>query len=320
MNKNEIINELNTIENPYGNSQIDFKELLTKFDIDEDKIIIEFKELGSDAELNRKLNRQIIRKLKIDMGYKFVKLTHPIKEVVSENMIGDHTKVLAIMSGKGGVGKSQVTCNLARTLSNEGKKVGIIDADIYGYSIPKILKLYGEPQVENKKIYPLKTSEGIEVISTQYFLPDNENAPIVWRAPKLNGMMKVFFKEVKWNKELDYLLIDLPPGTGDITLNLSQYVETTNALLVTTASEDASHVAVRSGILAKDLGMNLLGVVENMSYYQHGDEKLQIFGTGGGERVAEELASKLLVKLPILPKQDDITKYLKPVVKILEEE
>ncbi len=302
MNKIEVIKALNTLKNPYTSELIDFNQVEHNLELEADKVILDFKELGEEEEKNRLFNRAIIRLLKIDLGYKSVRLTHikaDQKVNESTSAINDNTKVVAIMSGKGGVGKSQVTVNLAREYAKQGKKVGIIDADIYGYSIPKIMELYGEPLVEEQKIVPLISKEKIEVVSTQYFIEDNANKAIVWRAPMLTKMMNHFFNDVKWNQELDYLFIDMPPGTGDVTLNLNKFVEEASAIIVTTASPDASHVAVRAGMLANDLNFNVLGVIENMSYYEHKGEKIAIFGTGGGKLVAEELNVELIGKIQI---------------------
>ncbi len=322
MNKKEVLQALSTLENPYTNKLVDFSQVEHNLELEADKVILEFKELGEEEEKNRLFNRAIVRLLKIDLGYKSVRLTHiKTDEKVEESakVISNQTKVVAIMSGKGGVGKSQVTVNLARKYANLGKKVGVIDADIYGYSIPKIMDLYGEPEVENQKIIPLMSKEGIEVVSTQYFIEENANKAIVWRAPMLTKMMNHFFNDVKWNQELDYLFIDMPPGTGDVTLNLNKFVEEMDAIIVTTASLDASYVAVRAGSLATDLRFNVLGVIENMSYYEHNGEKLAIFGENGGKLVADELGVDLLGKIQIDPTQTKVINDYEQIVNKLGE-
>ncbi len=301
MNQEQIINAIGKINNPYTEKFVNLDDLQLEMDIEENKVIITMNNLGTDEEKNRMFNRAIIRLLKIDYKIKSVKLTNRVMKSEKENeaMISPKTKVIAIISGKGGVGKSQVTVNLAKTYAKQGKKVGIIDADIYGYSVPKILNLYGEPEVVENKIMPLVSVEGIEVVSTQYFIENNENKAIVWRAPMLNKMLKHFFNDLCWSSELDYIFIDMPPGTGDIMLNINSYIEEMSAVLVTTANEDAAHVAVRAGNLAQELNFNLYGVVENMSYYVHNDEQIAIFGSGGGELVAKELNVPLLGKIQI---------------------
>ncbi len=301
MNQEHIIKAIEKIANPYTEELVDLTDLDIEMEMEPDKVIITMNHLGDDEEKNRMFNRAIIRLLKIDFKIRSVKLTNRVVEKVSgtEAMIHPKTKVIAVISGKGGVGKSQVTVNLARTLAKAGKKVGIIDADIYGYSIPKILGLYGEPEVIDSKIMPLKSIEGIEVVSTQYFIENNENKAIVWRAPMLNKMLKHFFNDLRWSSELDYIFIDMPPGTGDIMLNINSYIEEMSAVVVTTANQDAAHVAVRAGSLAKELNFNLYGVIENMSYYDHNGEHLPIFGSGGGNFVAEELKVPLIGQIQI---------------------
>ncbi len=317
MNQKEIINELNKIINPYTEKTIDFNEL--KYDLKQEgqTIILSYVPLGNDEIKNREFNRNIVRKLKLDLGIKSVRISQIVEKTEDEELF-NKTKVIAIMSGKGGVGKSQMTVNLAQKLVHSGKKVGIIDADIYGYSIPKILDLYGEPNVVDSKIIPL-IKDGIEVMSTQYFIGENGNEAIAWRAPMLNKMMRHLFEDVVWNKELDYMFIDLPPGTGDVFLNLNQFVEEVNAIIVTTPNQDAAHVALRAGKLAKDMKFNLLGIIENMSYYQYGSEKLAIFGTEGGNYVAEQLQSEVIARVPITSEKDQIEKALNSVIKKLEE-
>ncbi len=322
MNKEEILQALSTLENPYTNELVNFKQIKHNLELESDKVILEFEELGEEEEKNRLFNRAIVRLLKVELGYKSVRLTHIKEAKPAENTakaINDNTKVVAIMSGKGGVGKSQVTVNLARSFAKLGKKVGIIDADIYGYSVPKIMNLYGEPEVEDQKIIPLTSQEGIEVVSTQYFIEENANKAIVWRAPMLTKMMNHFFNDVKWNQELDYLFIDMPPGTGDITLNLNKFVEEMDAIIVTTASPDASYVAVRAGTLANDLNFNVLGVIENMSYYEHNGEKLAIFGENGGKLVAKELGVDVIGKVQIDPSHKKIVNDYKQITSKLGE-
>ncbi len=320
MNQEQILNDIQKIENPYTNQAVDLNELDLEMDFTEDKVIIILNNLGNDEEKNRMLNRAIIRLLKIDYQIKSVKLTNRVVAADEEQKaINNKTKVIAIISGKGGVGKSQVTVNLARTYQKHGKKVGIIDADIYGYSIPKILGLYGEPEVSNNKIKPLKSAEGIEVVSTQYFIESNENKAIVWRAPMLNKMLNHFFNDLRWSQELDYIFIDMPPGTGDIMLNINSHVEEMAAILVTTPNPDAAHVAVRAGSLAKELNFDMLGVIENMSYYVHNEEKLAIFGAGGAQTVATELAIPMLGQIQLDPTQQLYQDDYEQVYQVMEE-
>ena len=295
----EVLNKINKLNNPYTNNSIDFKEFLVNMNVDEDKIIVEFRKLGDNEELNKIFNRELIRLLKVELKFMSVKIIHPSLDTSDEVSIDEQTKIIAFMSGKGGVGKSTCTVATARELVKQGFKVGIMDADIYGYSIPKLLNCYQIPLVENEQILPVISKEGIEVISAQFFIEDNKNEAIIWRSSMLNQMMKHFFNDVKWSRKLDYLLIDLPPGTGDVTLNINTFVDNVNAILVTTPHKDAAHVALRSGQLAKELNFNTIGIIENMSYYQHENEKLFIFGKGGASEISSELDIPIICNIPI---------------------
>src|SRR5699024_1773398 len=174
------------------------------------------------------------------------------------------TEFIGIASGKGGVGKSTVSVNLAVALANAGKKVGLIDADIYGFSVPDMMGITEKPQIDGQKIVPVKR-HGVEVISMAFFV--EENTPVIWRGPMLGQMLTSFFKEVVWG-DLDYLLLDLPPGTGDIALDLHQMLPTSKEIIVTTPHPTAAFVAARAGAMAKHTEHEILGVIENMSYYE----------------------------------------------------
>ncbi|MBC2300356.1 Mrp/NBP35 family ATP-binding protein [Listeria welshimeri] len=206
------------------------------------------------------------------------------------------TKFLAIASGKGGVGKSTVAANLAIALANQGKKVGLLDADIYGFSIPVLLGTTESPRKENGQIIPVKTN-GIQMISMDFFVESGE--PVIWRGPMLGKMIKMFLEEVRWG-DLDYLLIDLPPGTGDVALDIHTLIPRCNELIVTTPHFAAASVASRAGYMATKNNHNIIGVIENMSYLTLDDgQTLKIFGQGGGEKVAADLETQLLIQLPI---------------------
>jgi ATP-binding protein involved in chromosome partitioning len=205
---------------------------------------------------------------------------------------------LAIASGKGGVGKSTVTANLARSLTRLGLRVGIIDADIYGFSIPGIFGVKAtKPTVIDDLIIPIEV-EGIKLISMHFFVPDN--SPVVWRGPMLGKMLRNFFGEVHWG-EVDVILLDLPPGTGDIALDVHTLLPKSKELIVTTPQTSASDVAVRAGIMGLRTNHEIVGVVENMAYYECPgcQERAYLFGQGGGKRVAEELKAEVLAQIPL---------------------
>lgn len=206
------------------------------------------------------------------------------------------TRFIAIASGKGGVGKSTVTVNLAVALARQGQRVGIIDADIYGFSIPDMMGIEERPEVVDNRIIPIER-HGVKVISMGFFVEDN--SPVVWRGPMLGKMLRNFFEEVQWG-ELDYLLLDLPPGTGDIALDIHQMIPHSEEIIVTTPHATAAFVAARAGTMAIKTQHRILGVVENMSWYENKDgERDYVFGRGGGGQLAETLHVELLGQIPL---------------------
>ncbi|MGM0445347.1 MAG: Mrp/NBP35 family ATP-binding protein [Bacillota bacterium] len=208
--------------------------------------------------------------------------------------------LIAIASGKGGVGKSTVTANLAIALQKSGKKVGIIDADVHGFSIPRIIGIDDEVRVEQESelIHPAEKM-GVKVISMGSFV--HEQNPVIWRSPLLLGALQQFFKDVLWD-DLDYLLLDLPPGTGDMVLNIMQKLPHARTLIVTTPQITATNVAGRVGHMAEKMDSEILGIIENMAYYECSEcgNKEYIFGKGGGEKLAELLNVDLLGQLPLM--------------------
>jgi ATP-binding protein involved in chromosome partitioning len=218
---------------------------------------------------------------------------------VTNPLLGEEskTKFIAIASGKGGVGKSTVTVNLAVALAREGKKVGIIDADIYGFSVPDMMGIEQRPVVIGEMILPVERF-GVKVMSMGFFVEDN--SPVVWRGPMLGKMLRNFFSEVHWG-EVDYMLLDLPPGTGDVALDVHQMIPQSKEILVTTPHATAAFVAARAGAMALQLTKHeLLGVVENMAWYQNKyGEREYVFGRGGGQKLADELNVDLLAQIPL---------------------
>lgn len=207
------------------------------------------------------------------------------------------TTFVAIASGKGGVGKSTVSVNLAVALARLGKKVGLIDADIYGFSVPDMMGITKRPVVRGEKIIPVERF-GVEVISMGFFVEDN--APVIWRGPMLGKMLTNFFHEVEWG-DLDYLLLDLPPGTGDVALDIHSMLPSCKEIIVSTPHPTAAFVAARAGAMAIQTDHEIIGVIENMAYFESAKtgEKEYIFGRGGGEKLAEELRVPLIGKIPL---------------------
>ena len=208
------------------------------------------------------------------------------------------TKVLAVASGKGGVGKSSVTVNLAAALAAAGHKVGVIDADIYGHSVPRMLGVTGRPTPVENMIMP-PSSHDVKVISMGMFTKGN--TPIVWRGPMLHRAMQQFLADVFWG-DLDYLMLDLPPGTGDIAISLAQLLPNAELLVVTTPQLAASEVAERAGAIVTQTRQRITGVIENMSYLvcPHCGEQMDVFGSGGGEAVAATLSQLTGTTVPLL--------------------
>jgi ATP-binding protein involved in chromosome partitioning len=206
--------------------------------------------------------------------------------------------VICVASGKGGVGKSTMTANLAAALHAEGHSVGALDCDVYGYSIPRMLGVNRKPDVSPaRKIIPIVSPTGPKVMSIGFFV--EENAAVVWRGPMLHKAIQQFLEDVDWG-ELDYLLLDLPPGTGDVSMTLSQLLPQARFVIVTTPQPAAQTVAARAAEMAAKVDLEVLGVIENMSGYTTPDgERVQIFGEGGGQLLADELDVPLLGKIPL---------------------
>ncbi len=206
--------------------------------------------------------------------------------------------VVCVASGKGGVGKSTVTANLAAALAAEGHTSGALDADVWGYSIPRMLGVQGKPRVsEQRKILPLEAAGGVKVMSIGFFV--EQDAAVVWRGPMLHKAIQQFLEDVDWG-DLDYLLIDLPPGTGDVSMTLAQLLPQAKMLLVTTPQPAAQLVARRAAEMATKFDLEILGVVENMSGFTTPDgTRHTIFGEGGGQLLADEIDVPLLGTIPL---------------------
>jgi ATP-binding protein involved in chromosome partitioning len=215
-----------------------------------------------------------------------------------EGALAQVQNVICIGSGKGGVGKSSLTVNLAAALQADGKKVGVLDADVWGYSLPRMLGLGGQrPRVSaERKILPLE-AHGLKVISIGFFIKEDE--AVVWRGPMLHKALTQFLEDVAWG-ELDYLLIDLPPGTGDVSMTLSQLLPQALFVIVTTPQDTAQKVARRSAQMADKVNLEIAGVIENMAGFTAPDgTRYPIFGEGGGQRLADELDVPLLGQIPL---------------------
>lgn len=256
-----------------------------------------------------KLQQELVARLKEagaeTVGLRFEELPQEVvaslqpKQESSAGLMsgGKEPTYIAIASGKGGVGKSTVSVNLAVALARMGKKVGLIDADIYGFSVPDMMGITNRPVLRGDSIIPVERF-GVKVISMGFFVEDN--APVIWRGPMLGKMLNNFFQEVEWG-DLDYLLLDLPPGTGDVALDVHSMLPACKEIIVSTPHPTAAFVAARAGAMALRTDHEVIGVVENMAYFesQTTGEKEYVFGKGGGDKLAEELQVPILGRIPL---------------------
>lgn len=297
LTEKQVIELLETIYDPFLRKTFKETGAIQEVRINEEKGLVSVKialaKTGTAEQLQ--VQQTIVQRLKdagaSSVGLRFAQL--PLEEERTAN----EPIYLAIASGKGGVGKSTVSVNLAVSLARLGKKVGLIDADIYGFSIPDMMGITERPIVRGEKIIPVERF-GVKVISMGFFVEDN--SPVIWRGPMLGKMLKNFFDEVEWG-ELDYLLLDLPPGTGDVALDVHTMLPTSKEIIVTTPHPTAAFVAARAGAMAVRTNHEVVGVIENMSYFESKTtgEKEYIFGKGGGQKLAEELQTDLLGQLPL---------------------
>lgn len=224
----------------------------------------------------------------------------PGRPIAPNDPVPGAKNIVLVMSGKGGVGKSTVAANLALALNRAGYRVGLLDADIYGPSVPTMLGITGQPMSDGQKIQPLQRF-GVKLMSIGFLLEDNK-AAVVWRGPMLQGAVVQFLKDVAWG-ELDYLLLDLPPGTGDVALTLSQQVRSSGAVMVTTPQDVALQDVYKAVSMNQKVGIPITGVIENQSYFicDGCDKKHFLFGEGGGQKIAEMANAPLLGQLPLDP-------------------
>ena len=317
LTKEAVLEALRVVEDPDVHKSIVEMEMVKTIEIQGNQVFVEVNLTIPGCPLRVRIEKEVqeavmalpgVEKVDVVIGtmndeerQRFAeKLRGKAEEQKPSPLLDPNTKTvfIAVASGKGGVGKSTVTANLAIALANLGLKVGVIDADIYGFSLPNI---YGvadvKPAVVENVIMPVQT-HGIKLVSMHFFVP--ENRPVIWRGPMLGKMLRNFFQEVHWS-DLDVMLLDLPPGTGDVALDVHQMLPKSKELIVTTPQENAADVAVRAGLMAMHTEHEILGVIENMAYFQCGKcgDKTYLFGRGGGERVAAELQTGLVAQIPV---------------------
>lgn len=312
LTKEEIVKILNPVQDPFLHTPFEETGAIVEITIREEKKHVSVKlAIGKiNTAEQMQLQQEVVGLLKKNgantVGLRFEQLPEDVIQKYQPSQPEDASilgakkqpKFIAIASGKGGVGKSTVTVNLAVALMRLGKKVGIIDADIYGFSVPDMMGAEERPVVRGEKIFPPERF-GIKLISMGFFVEDN--SPVIWRGPMLGKMLKNFFHEVEWGDDLDYLLLDLPPGTGDIAMDVHDLLPSCHEIIVTTPHPTAAFVAARAGQMAIKTDHKILGVVENMSYYDNkaSGKKEQLFGSGGGDKLAEVLKTKVLGRLSI---------------------
>lgn len=271
------------------------------------KLLLDY---GTDVS---KVKISVTKLLKIDLKIKGVKIDIKVRPKKRDFTF------ISMSSGKGGVGKSTSSIYLARALNKLGYKTGILDSDLYGASIPLMLNYTGDPTDmeadENGNMVPIEVN-GIQFISAGLFLP--KDAPLLWRGPLLNKMLIPFFNEVAWDVNTKFIIIDEPPGTGDIKLDIKNFVDRLNTIVVTTPDPLAARVALKGAIGSIKIGSNVLGVIENMSYIINDNKRYDVYGSGGGKIIADKLETDVLLQVPITTPDNLDKYYIEIAKKILE--
>jgi ATP-binding protein involved in chromosome partitioning len=313
--ENDVIKALKTVQDPELRRSIVDLGMVRDIVVDDDRVAVRVVLTTAGCPLRNRIQSETEAALQTIAGERAVEVTMDAMDCAERDRLaaadpsgiplpetvfgpGSKTRVLAIASGKGGVGKSTVTANLAVALAHQGHAVGVLDADVYGPTIPLMFGMpsTAPPAHEGKLVPPERY--GIKVVSMGFFLPDNE--PVIWRGPMLGRAMEQFLGDVLWGSP-DFLLVDLPPGTGDVALTIAQMIPAAEMIIVTTPQEAASKVAVKAAKMAQMTHHRLLGVIENMSYFvcPSCGEKHHIFGRGGAFEIARAMDTTLLGRVPL---------------------
>ena len=317
--RDEVLRELRTVQDPDLHRDLVSLGFIQNLTIEGDRVGFSIVLTTPACPVRDQLKQQAedavrrlpwVREVAVDMQAS----TRTGRAGSNEQLIPRVKNVIAVASGKGGVGKSTTSVNVALALADTGARVGLLDCDIYGPNVPLMMGLREKPQLlsEGGKIIPCR-SYGIKVMSIGFFL-DEEN-PVIWRGPMVHGAIQQFLRDVDWG-ELDYLVIDLPPGTGDAPLSLSQLIPLSGAVIVTTPQDVALQDVAKGMSMFRRLEVPVIGVVENMSYFvcSNCQEKHEIFGRGGGRRIAEQFGVPFLGQVPLQPRVREGGDAGRPVV------
>jgi ATP-binding protein involved in chromosome partitioning len=313
LNKDAVMKALDGVEDPELRKPLTDLGMVKSVDIDDGQVTVGITLTVPGCPLKHKISEDVKAAVSgldgvksVDVQYDVMsdeqraqlrhKLGHGRPGSQSPEKTYDFAKrFICISSGKGGVGKSTVTANLASALAEMGHKVGVLDADVYGFSMPRMLGVTGKPTIIDDKIVPLRQGN-LQVVSVGFFTPEDE--PVVWRGPLLHKAINQFLGDSMWDN-LDFLLLDLPPGTGDVSITIAQALPTAEMLVVTTPQIAATNVAGRVAKLAETTKLKVIGVVQNMAYYETANGRDYIFGKDGGKDLATKLGVPLLGEIPI---------------------
>jgi len=313
----QVLTSLKKVIDPELHKDIVSMGMIKEMAINNDKISFTLELTTPACPFNSEIE-QDVRNAISNLGVKDLdlKVTARVMEgraISLDELLPGVKNIIAVASGKGGVGKTTVSVNLAIALAKTGAKVGLLDADIYGPSVPLMLGLKDSPQVVDGKIQP-PVSEGVKIISMGFFYEQSQQAGI-YRGPIISGIIKQFLTDVNWG-ELDYLIIDLPPGTGDAPLTIAQTIPITGILVVTTPQEVAMNVAVKAIGMFNKLNVPIIGVIENMSYLEcpHCNSDIHIFGSGAGQKISEQFKIPYIGDIPLHPQIMQGSDTGKPVI------